>query len=76
LKTLKRVTTQARYGVLAVVVLRIQAFWDVLCAAEPTVPSASKDDGDHSFETRRISPPMMQQHIAGNMNPQHIISFI
>ena len=42
------------------------------CVVEPTVPNISKDDGDHSFEMRRITPPMMQQHIAGNMNPQHL----
>jgi hypothetical protein len=60
------ITTQARFGVRAVVVLRIQVFWDVIHVVEPTVPKISKDDGDHSFEMRRITPPMMQQHTAGN----------
>jgi hypothetical protein len=51
-------------------------FWDVIRVVEPTVPNISKDDADHSFEMR-ITTPVMQQHIAGNMNPQlSTINFI
>jgi len=31
LKTLKMITTQAGFGVLTVVVLKIHVFWDVIC---------------------------------------------